>query len=706
MPQIDILHVVVEETSGFLSRSFVVLPGGKNYCRKRVVRSSCGDWICWKTFNPFDSLIARGILNIDGAIISLPPHRLSSSSQVRPLFKKYLSAVLVWILRSKYRGMSIRFTPTGWCQIKDGSRCSLRGAQWKAESSTITYTPAPNVAFECEKGVIAFNNEIALLEHKNPLYRTMLKFLSNCYVSTTLTKQPSTHHLKYLREFWSSAEVDAATNTITFTLSCSSKPLSFYFCDFSTINGLKYSENYEALPLKETMRTGLATLRLVDEKNPQLTPSELINSSLLIWGLNVDIGNILFSDLVAKIVNGKKGREVNICYTRRLKSNKQVVETQHAEETVAIGDPTKGLDASESTEEVANQPSTATTEKLGIRIKAKENPSECERKEGKFGMRANQMLKELEILSTNQRGAVRALLDCKVVKVLVHEGMKVEKDQPIFVVAVYPKQMRPLPLSECEKSRVKKCLDEESSRPTGIFPIEDVMPCIFPIHALLPYQKNARNSTMEPTFDSTVDLLNSHDNFKKFDFVEDHSDHLFAAHNFFVKYGLSQPTKHWIDKLNEDRRILCRHLPDTIFVRMYKSRPNLLRAAIVGPEGTPYHNGLFFFDFCFPFNYPNTPPGSKCKTFYWVDHELLSEYYKEEVFKLLQKVNFLQTKINADQHKIREMERAFDFEKSTLEKQVLGLKMQLKESKESVGFYRKVVVIMCMIVVYMVVVKL
>ncbi|GJV13155.1 hypothetical protein Tco_0775103 [Tanacetum coccineum] len=98
--------------------------------------------------------------------------------------------------------------------------------------------------------------------------------------------------------------------------------------------------------------------------------------------------------------------------------------------------------------------------------------------------------------------------------------------------------------------------------------------------------------------------------------------------------------------------------------------------------------------------------GSKCKTFYWVDPELPSEYYKEEVFKLLQKVNFLQTKINADQHKIREMERAFDFEKSTLEKQVLGLKMQLKESKESVGFYRKVVVIMCMIVVYMVVVKL
>ncbi|GJY44830.1 MAK10-like protein [Tanacetum coccineum] len=40
--------------------------------------------------------------------------------------------------------------------------------------------------------------------------------------------------------------------------------------------------------------------------------------AFLIWVLNVDIGNILLSDIVAKIVNGKKGREVNICDTRFL----------------------------------------------------------------------------------------------------------------------------------------------------------------------------------------------------------------------------------------------------------------------------------------------------------------------------------------------------------------------------------------------------
>lgn len=35
---------------------------------------------------------------------------------------------------------------------------------------------------------------------------------------------------------------------------------------------------------------------------------------------------------------------------------------------------------------------------------------------------------------------------------------------------------------------------------------------------------------------------------------------------------------------------------------------DLLRAVIIGAEGTPYHDGLFFFDVFFPANYPNVPP--------------------------------------------------------------------------------------------------
>lgn len=35
---------------------------------------------------------------------------------------------------------------------------------------------------------------------------------------------------------------------------------------------------------------------------------------------------------------------------------------------------------------------------------------------------------------------------------------------------------------------------------------------------------------------------------------------------------------------------------------------DILRAVIIGAEGTPYHDGLFFFDISFPSGYPNVPP--------------------------------------------------------------------------------------------------
>lgn len=47
---------------------------------------------------------------------------------------------------------------------------------------------------------------------------------------------------------------------------------------------------------------------------------------------------------------------------------------------------------------------------------------------------------------------------------------------------------------------------------------------------------------------------------------------------------------------------------ENIYVRVFEERMDLLRAAIVGAPGTPYHDGLFFFDICFPPDYPNEPP--------------------------------------------------------------------------------------------------
>ncbi|GJN15181.1 hypothetical protein PR202_gb02075 [Eleusine coracana subsp. coracana] len=58
----------------------------------------------------------------------------------------------------------------------------------------------------------------------------------------------------------------------------------------------------------------------------------------------------------------------------------------------------------------------------------------------------------------------------------------------------------------------------------------------------------------------------------------------------------------WLQKTSIENAI------DTIFVRAYEDRMDLLRAVIMGPAGTPYHDGLFFFDIYFPPQYPSVPP--------------------------------------------------------------------------------------------------
>ncbi|XP_071691937.1 probable ubiquitin-conjugating enzyme E2 26 isoform X2 [Rutidosis leptorrhynchoides] len=102
----------------------------------------------------------------------------------------------------------------------------------------------------------------------------------------------------------------------------------------------------------------------------------------------------------------------------------------------------------------------------------------------------------------------------------------------------------------------------------------------------------------------TDDVVKMYESFKKFDTVVDHSDHLFSKQ----KSAMKQPPKNWAKRIQEEWRILEKDLPDTIFVRVYESRMDILRAVIIGAEGTPYHDGLFFFDVCFPSSYPNSPP--------------------------------------------------------------------------------------------------
>ncbi|KAF8079825.1 hypothetical protein N665_0998s0004 [Sinapis alba] len=92
--------------------------------------------------------------------------------------------------------------------------------------------------------------------------------------------------------------------------------------------------------------------------------------------------------------------------------------------------------------------------------------------------------------------------------------------------------------------------------------------------------------------------------FKSFDTVEDFSDHHYLSKGKASK----QNSKTWLKKVQADWKILEKDLPETIFVRACESRMDLMRAVIIGAEGTPYHDGLFFFDIQFPDTYPSVPP--------------------------------------------------------------------------------------------------
>ncbi|KAL2343375.1 hypothetical protein Fmac_004660 [Flemingia macrophylla] len=112
-------------------------------------------------------------------------------------------------------------------------------------------------------------------------------------------------------------------------------------------------------------------------------------------------------------------------------------------------------------------------------------------------------------------------------------------------------------------------------------------------------------SSSKGKVDETEDMvMQKFRQFKQFGTVDSFPDH------HYDKEGTSdaQKPKNWAKKIQDEWKILEENLPETIFVRVSETRMELLRAVIVGPQGTPYHDGLFFFDCLFPSTYPAGPP--------------------------------------------------------------------------------------------------
>ncbi|XP_073048105.1 probable ubiquitin-conjugating enzyme E2 24 [Primulina eburnea] len=95
--------------------------------------------------------------------------------------------------------------------------------------------------------------------------------------------------------------------------------------------------------------------------------------------------------------------------------------------------------------------------------------------------------------------------------------------------------------------------------------------------------------------------------FKQFDIVSGCLEHHFVNASG-TDLQCSQMKRGWLKKVHQEWNILEKNLPEMIYARVYEDRIDLLRTAVVGSAGTPYHDGLFFFDVHLPPQYPNEPP--------------------------------------------------------------------------------------------------
>ncbi|KAL2875684.1 hypothetical protein SGCOL_009148 [Colletotrichum sp. CLE4] len=87
--------------------------------------------------------------------------------------------------------------------------------------------------------------------------------------------------------------------------------------------------------------------------------------------------------------------------------------------------------------------------------------------------------------------------------------------------------------------------------------------------------------------------------------------------DYKIALPVSEATAHGrMKKLVMELSMLRTTLPDGIFVRYDGTRLDAMKVLIVGPEDTPYENGLFEFDLFCPLDYPARPPKMVFRTTY------------------------------------------------------------------------------------------
>jgi ubiquitin-protein ligase len=90
---------------------------------------------------------------------------------------------------------------------------------------------------------------------------------------------------------------------------------------------------------------------------------------------------------------------------------------------------------------------------------------------------------------------------------------------------------------------------------------------------------------------------------------------ILASHYFKKKANaLKDASLGRMKRLITEVTTLTTGLPPGIYVRYGSDRPDVMKAIIIGPVGTPYENGIFEFDIFCDAHFPNTSPQVRFKT--------------------------------------------------------------------------------------------
>lgn len=175
-------------------------------------------------------------------------------------------------------------------------------------------------------------------------------------------------------------------------------------------------------------------------------------------------------------------------------------------------------------------------------------------------------------------------------------------------------------LQSCMSNLVKQCKVISRNAKTkdarsGFKDMHDICQLILPLSELLCGLKDWTDSAAMNV--TTIDSSSTLDHNLWLNYHREHAyedvpdDVMFADHAFSKRAKESKEApKGRMKRLIEEGASLSTSLPPGIFVRYAENRPDVMKALIIGPAGTPYHGGMFEFDFWASEKYPSEPP--KC----------------------------------------------------------------------------------------------